>query len=191
MTKLTEKFERAFLYASAVHGGQTRKGTTVPYVSHLIAVTATVLEYGGTEDMAIAALLHDAVEDQGGMPRLEDIRTKFGDAVADIVFACSDSSDIGRPKAEWESRKRKYIQHLDELSQDALLVSLSDKVHNARSILRDSRRANIGEAVWDRFKRPKELTVWYYAELANAFQRLLPGQLADELGEIVLAMDQA
>lgn len=188
MTKLTDKFDRAFIYASAIHGGQVRKGTSIPYLSHLMAVSATVLEYDGTEDMAIAALLHDSVEDQGGMPRLDDIRVKFGNSVADIVLACSDSTETGQPKPEWADRKKKYIEHLKELSHDALLVSLSDKVHNARSILRDSRRVNIGMAVWDRFKRPKEDTIWYYGALAAEFQALLPGQLSDELAAIVIEM---
>ncbi len=97
MTKITEKFDRALLYASHVHGGQVRKGTDVPYLSHLMAVAATVLEYGGNEDMAIAGLLHDAVEDQGGLARLEDIRTRFGDRVADIVYSCTDSAETHKP----------------------------------------------------------------------------------------------
>ena len=191
-TVLTDRFDRALLYATHVHGGQVRKATSIPYVAHLLAVAATVLEYGGSEDMAIAGLLHDAVEDQGGEPRLADIRNRFGDRVADIVRSCSDSvvnSSAGQQKENWRTRKTRYIEHLNTVDQETLLVSLSDKVHNARSILRDLRKPEIGSAVWDRFKNPKEETLWYYRELANAFQRLLPGQLADELVEIVIVLE--
>lgn len=192
-TVLTDRFDRALLYATHVHGGQVRKGTSIPYVAHLLAVAATVLEYGGFEDMAIAALLHDAVEDQGGEPRLSDIRNRFGDRVADIVRACSDSvvnTSGGHHKEDWHTRKTQYIEHLNTADQDTRLVSLSDKVHNARSILRDLRKPEIGSAVWDRFKpRKREQILWHYRELANAFQKLLPGQLADELIEIVIVLE--
>ncbi len=191
-TVLTDRFDRALLYATHVHGGQVRNGTSIPYVAHLLAVAATVLEYGGSEDMAIAALLHDAVEDQGGEPRLSDIRNRFGDRVADIVRACSDSvvnTSAGHHKEDWRTRKTQYIEHLNTVDQDTLLVSLSDKIHNARSILRDLRKPEIGSAVWARFKSPKEQTLWHYRELANAFQKLLPGQLADELVEIVIVLE--
>ena len=191
-TVLTDRFDRALLYATHVHGGQVRKGTSTPYVAHLLAVAATVLEYGGSEEMAIAGLLHDAVEDQGGEPRLTDIRNRFGDRVADIVRSCSDSVvelSAGQQKEGWRTRKMKYIEHLDAVDQETILVSLSDKVHNARSILRDLRKPEIGAAVWDRFNKPKEETLSYYRELANAFQRLLPGQLSDELVEIVIVLE--
>lgn len=182
MRNLTDKFDRALLYATHVHGGQTRKSTHIPYIAHLMAVAATVLEYGGSEDMAIAGLLHDAVEDQGGEPRLNDIRSRFGDRVADIVRACSDSTTHGQEKEDWATRKRRYIEHLKTVDEDTLLVSLADKVHNARSILRDARNPEIGEAVWKRFNKPKELTVGYYRQLADTFlQRLQRHQLADEL----------
>lgn len=191
-TVLTNRFDRALLYATYVHGGQVRKGTSIPYLAHLLAVAATVLEYGGSEDMAIAALLHDAVEDQGGEPRLSDIRNRFGDRVADIVRSCSDSvvnSSAGQHKEDSHTRKTQYIEHLKTADQETLLVSLSDKVHNARSIFRDLRKPEIGETVWARFKNPKAQSLWYYRELANAFQKLLPGQLADELGEIVIVLE--
>ncbi|HMA55196.1 MAG TPA: HD domain-containing protein [Pseudolabrys sp.] len=191
-TILTDRFDRALLYATHVHGGQVRKKTTIPYIAHLLAVAATVLEYGGSEDMAVAALLHDAVEDQGGEPRLADIRNRFGDRVADIVRACSDSvvnTAAGQQKEDWRTRKVRYIEHLKTVDSETLLVSLSDKAHNARSILRDLRKPEIGSAVWDRFKQPKEDILWYYRELANAFQKLLPGQLADELMEIVIVLE--
>jgi (p)ppGpp synthase/HD superfamily hydrolase len=189
-TVLTDRFDRALLYATHVHGGQVRKETTIPYIAHVLAVAATVLEYGGSEDMAIAGLLHDAAEDQGGEPRLADIRNRFGDRVADIVHACSDSAAAGEQKDDWRPRKMRYIEHLKTIDQQTLLVSLSDKVHNARSILRNLRKPEIGSAVWSRFgKRPKEDTLWYYRELANAFQGLLPGQLSEELMEIVIMLE--
>ena len=187
-TVLTDRFDRALLYATHVHGGQVRKKTVIPYVAHLLAVSATVLEYGGDEDQAIAGLLHDAVEDQGGEPRLHDIRNRFGERVADMVRSCSDSTAdtaAGQPKENWQVRKERYLRHLHTIDGDTLLVSLSDKVHNARSILRDLRKEEIGELVWQRFSQPRERTIWYYEELAKTFKDVLPGQLADELEEIV------
>src|SRR5215475_14694477 len=115
VTKLTAKFDQALVYATHVHGGQARKGTSIPYVSHLLAVSATVLEYGGDEDLAIAALLHDSVEDQGGKARLEDVRNRFGDRVASVVAACSDSladTTKGERKADSQKRKQAYLAHL-------------------------------------------------------------------------------
>ncbi len=188
-TILTDRFDRALLYATHVHGGQTRKATSIPYIAHLLAVAATVLEYGGSEDMAIAALLHDAAEDQGGEPRLRDIRNRFGDRVADIVRSCSDSTSAQQAKEDWRLRKERYIAHLDTVDEETLLVSLSDKVHNARSILRDLRKVEVGTAVWDRFKKSKQESLWYYRQLADSFMRLLPGQLAEELGEIVSVLE--
>jgi (p)ppGpp synthase/HD superfamily hydrolase len=189
--QLTDRFDRALRYATHVHGGQVRKGTTVPYVAHLLAVAATVLEYGGDEEMAIGALLHDAAEDQGGSARLQDIRNRFGDRVADFVAACSDSlanTAAGEKKAGWHERKEKYLAHLPELDRDTLLISLSDKVHNARSILRDLRKSDVGANVWNRFSASREDTLWYYSELAKTFQRVLPGQLSEELAGIAKAL---
>ena len=164
-TVLTERFDRALLYATLVHGGQVRKGTSTPYVAHLLAVAATVLEYGGDEDLAIAALLHDTVEDQGGTARLEDVRNRFGDRVARIVEACSDSlADTGKGehKAPWDERKANYLTHLRVADEDVLRVSLADKVHNARAILRDLRNPDVGESVWNRFSQPKTKTLQHY-----------------------------
>jgi (p)ppGpp synthase/HD superfamily hydrolase len=185
---LTDRFDRALLYATHVHGGQVRKATFIPYIAHLLAVAATVLEYNASEDMAIAGLLHDAVEDQGGEPRLSDIRNRFGDRVADIVRSCSDTvvnTSAGQHKEDWHTRKTRYHEHLGLVDQETLLVSLSDKVHNARSILRDLRKPKIGEAVWGRFRNSKKDTLWNYRELAKAFMKHLPGQLANELSDIV------
>ena len=190
-TILTDRFDRALLYATHVHGGQTRKGTAIPYVAHLMAVAGTVLEYGGDEDLAIAALLHDSVEDQGGKARLEDVRNRFGERVARVVEACSDSladTGAGERKAGWEERKKKYLAHLKTADEDILNVSLADKVHNARAILRDLRKPEIGEKIWSRFSQPKDRTLWYYTSLADIFRKKLPGQLAEELGEIVAVL---
>jgi (p)ppGpp synthase/HD superfamily hydrolase len=167
---LTEKFERAFLYASHVHGGQVRKGTHVPYIAHLMAVAGTVLEYGGSEDQAIAALLHDAAEDQGGKERLNDIRNRFGEYVASLVRNCSDSLVVGE-KEDWKTRKQRYLEQLAEHDEDTLLISLSDKVHNARAVLRDLRNPAIGEKVWTRFKPGREESLWNFDELAELFDR--------------------
>jgi hypothetical protein len=190
---LTDRFDRALLYATHVHGGQLRKGTSTPYIAHLLAVAATVLEYGGSEDLAIAGLLHDAVEDQGGPPRLSDIRHRFGDRVADVVGSCSDSfvnTAAGESKEPKNIRAKRYLEHLLTVDQETLLVSLCDKVHNARSILRDLRNPEIGQAVFERFNCPKEDTLRYYRELTKTFCKLRPGQLANELGEIVDVLEK-
>ena len=191
VTTFTDRFDRALLYATHVHGGQARKGTSTPYVAHLLAVAATVLEYGSSEDMAIAALLHDAAEDQGGEPRLADIRSRLGDRVADIVRSCSDSTAAAhQPREDWRIRKTRYLEHLNRVDNETLLVSLSDEVHNARSILRDLRNPAIGPAIWDRFKPTKGETLLYYRQVASAFLRLLPGQLSEELSEIVDVLEK-
>jgi (p)ppGpp synthase/HD superfamily hydrolase len=192
-TPLTDRFDRALLYATHVHGGQTRKQTSVPYLAHLLAVAATVLEYGGDEEQAIAALLHDAVEDQGGPARLADIQNRFGEEVARIVAACSEDQGERLPdgqKAPWRERKQRSLEQLRAMDRRALLVSLSDKVHNARSILRDLRKPEVGQRVWERFTRPREETLWYHRALAEAFIALLPGQLAQELRDIVDAIER-
>jgi (p)ppGpp synthase/HD superfamily hydrolase len=161
-------------------------------VAHLLAVAATVLEYGGDEDLAIAALLHDSVEDQGGKPRLDDVRNRFGDGVARIVEACSDSlADTGKGerKANWRERKEAYLAHLRTADEDILWVSLADKVHNARAILRDLRKPDIGEKVWARFKVSTKQTLWYYHSLAEIFCERLSNQLSNELREIVEVLE--
>ena len=189
-TVLTDRFDRALLYATHIHGGQVRKGTSIPYVAHLLAVAATVLEYSSDEDLAIAALLHDSAEDQGGKARLEDVRNRFGERVALIVEACSDSlADTAKGKPHWQERKEKYIAHLLLADEDILCVSLADKVHNARAILRDLRKPEIGEKIWARFSQPKEKILWYYRSLADRFCERLPGQLSSELREIVQVLE--
>jgi (p)ppGpp synthase/HD superfamily hydrolase len=192
-TVLTDRFDRALLYATHVHGGQVRKGTSIPYIAHLLAVAATVLEYGGDEDLAIAALLHDSAEDQGGKGRLEDVRNRFGERVAGIVASCSDSladTGAGEEKADWQTRKEDYARHLRAANEDVLRVSLADKVHNARAILRDLGKPEIRNTIWSRFGgRPKEKTLWYYRSLADIFCEKLPGQLSDELREIIEVLE--
>jgi (p)ppGpp synthase/HD superfamily hydrolase len=193
-TILTERFDRALIYATHIHGGQVRKGTSIPYIAHLLAVSATVLEYGGDEDLAIAALLHDSVEDQGGKARLDDVRNRFGERVAQVVADCSDSladTAKGERKADWEERKLAYIAHFDKADEDVLRVALADKVHNARAILRDLRKPEIGGSIWSRFSQPRKKTLWFYRSLAQKFRERLPGQLADELNEIVEVLENS
>jgi GTP pyrophosphokinase len=182
---LTTRFDDALVYAAGLHRRQIRKGTRVPYIAHLLAVTSLVLEDGGDEDQAIAALLHDSVEDQGGMDTLEEIRKRFGERVARIVFACSDSTTT--PKPPWRERKEKYLAHLADAPADVLRVSLADKVHNARSILGDLRQN--GHAVWGRFNGGRAGTLWYYHELARIFQQVRPSPLAAELYRVVREME--
>jgi len=182
---LTERFKRALDYATVVHGGQVRKGTAVPYVSHLLAVCGLVLEDGGDEDEAIAALLHDAVEDCGGPARLDDIRSQFGERVASIVQACSDTDED--PKPPWEERKTRYIAHIRDASPEARRVSCADKVHNSRSILRDYRE--LGESLWKRFNASGDKQLWYYRELVGAFRRPDATAIVGELDRIVSELE--
>jgi GTP pyrophosphokinase len=178
---LTDRFETALHYANRVHAAQVRKGTSAPYIGHLMGVASIVLDDGGTEDEAIAALLHDAAEDQGGRERLEDIRQRFGDAVARIVEDCTDSWET--PKRPWAERKRDYVAHARRLSGSSLRVSAADKVHNAYAILRDLR--NFGETVWQRFNAAPDDILSYYESLVRAFREAGGGRLVDELDRIV------
>ncbi len=178
---LSSRFDEAWIYAHRLHARQFRKGSSVPYLSHLMAVAALVLEDGGDEDQAIAGLLHDAVEDQGGLKTLEEIRERFGERVAEIVEGCTDS--FGFPKPPWEERKRNYIAHLRRAPAYVRMVSLADKLHNARTIFKDFRIA--GDAVWDRFKGGKAGTLWYYNALLAAFQEDPPSPMVIELGLVV------
>ena len=173
--------------AERLHGAQTRKGTEIPYVSHLLAVAGLVIEGGGDEDTVVAALLHDAVEDAGGPPTLAAIRDRFGDRVAAIVSACSDTDEV--PKPPWRARKQAYIDHLrgDDLPDGALLVSLADKLHNARAIVADLRAH--GNALWTRFnERDPAAHLWYYRWLADVFEVRSPGPAATELSRTVEEM---
>ena len=158
---LGDRFERALVYAARLHANQVRKGSGIPYISHLLSVTALVLEDGGDEDQAIAALLHDAIEDQGGDKTRQEIKAMFGDRVTNIVNGCTDSEVI--PKPPWKERKQKYIEKMRYASVEVKRVSMADKLHNARSILADYRQH--GNEVWNRFKGGKEGTLWYYDSL--------------------------
>ena len=181
----TEKFEDALGYAARVHRDQTRKGTGVPYITHLLAVAAIVGENGGTEDEVIAALLHDAPEDAGGEARLAEIRGRFGDGVAGIVAGCSDTYED--PKPPWRARKEAYLEHLARAPSLVRLVSAADKLHNARSMLSDYRSA--GEDLWGRFNGGRDGTLWYYRAVADALAG--DGPVADELGRVVAELERA
>lgn len=179
--KLTSRFTDALLMANELHASQKRKGTNIPYISHLMAVASLVLEHGGTEDQAIAALLHDAVEDQGGIATLDKIREKFGEPVALIVQQCTDSHV--EPKPPWKPRKEQYIAEIEHKSSATRLVSAADKLHNARAILNDYRA--IGEPLWDRFTGKKEGTLWYYRSLVEAFELHEGSGITAELRRVV------
>lgn len=176
-----EKFERALIYAARLHADQARKGTGTPYVTHLLAVAALVGENGGTEDEAVAALLHDAPEDRGGEERLEDIRARFGEEVAGIVSGCTDAFED--PKPPWRERKERYLAHLAGAPPSVRLVSSADKLHNARSVLADYRA--LGEGLWDRFTGGREGTLWYYRAVAGTLTAAGGGRIPDELGRVV------
>jgi (p)ppGpp synthase/HD superfamily hydrolase len=184
---LTSRFDRALLYAHKAHRDQIRKGTTIPYVSHLLAVTSLVLEDGGDEDEAIAALLHDTAEDQGGRARLDDIHAKFGSRVASIVESCSDT--LVHPRPPWRLRKELYLTHLRDADSSVLRVSAADKLHNLRCMLADWKR--IGDKLWERFSAKKEEQLWYYSELVKIFQvRGRSEFVIDELGLCVTLLRQ-
>jgi (p)ppGpp synthase/HD superfamily hydrolase len=178
---LTSRYDEAFRYAHDLHRGQTRKGTPITYVAHLISVSAIVIEHGGNEDQAIGALLHDAAEDQGGQKTLDEIRLRFGDAVAEIVHDCTDAWE--EPKPEWRPRKEAYLATLPKKSPRSLLVSLADKTHNAEAILFDYR--TLGDPLWQRFTGGADGTRWYYGALADVFAQALPGRLQDRMARAV------
>ena len=181
-----EKFENALLYATRLHKDQTRKGTGVPYVTHLLTVAAIVGENGGTEDEAVAALLHDGPEDKGGKERLEDIKSRFGDAVAEIVDGCTDTYED--PKPAWRPRKEAYVEHMRAASAPVRLVSSADKLHNARSILADLR--SLGDDLWDRFTGGKEGTLWYYRALVEAYKEAGTNPVVEELDRVVEEIEE-
>lgn len=188
--RLSPRFDRALAFASQLHRTQTRKATSIPYVSHLLAVASIVLEHGGTEDEAIAALLHDSVEDRsaefGGADGLRrKLRELFGQPVVDIVDGCTDAETD--PKPEWRPRKEAYVAHMRIAPRSVLLVSCADKLHNVRSIVASLRAE--GETVWERFTGKKDGSLWYYRSLCDVFASRLPGALSDELGRAVDEME--
>jgi len=180
------RFASAMTYAHDVHQGQFRKGTSVPYIAHVLGVAAIALEYGADEDEAIGALLHDAAEDGGGEATLAEIRARFGDAVGDIVLGCSDSLvEDPEDKLPWRDRKENYLVHLENASQSVCLVSAADKLHNVRSIIRDYQQH--GDDIWLRFQGRREGTLWYYETVAHTLVRRYHSQVTRDLQ---LAVDQ-
>jgi (p)ppGpp synthase/HD superfamily hydrolase len=183
--QLTQQFKEALDYALELHLGQQRKGSDTPYMAHLLAVASLVLEDGGDEEQAIAALLHDAPEDQGGRETLEAIRQRFGDRVADIVHGCTDTYDS--PKPPWRQRKQAYLEHLQSAPEEVCRVSLADKLHNARSLMTDLIRS--GDDVWYRFNGGKAGTLWYYHSLLQVFRSRSYSPLVAELGFVLQRID--
>jgi (p)ppGpp synthase/HD superfamily hydrolase len=183
---LGPRFEEALVFATQKHSGQSRKQSTVPYVAHLLGVTSLVLEAGGDEDQAIAALLHDVVEDCGGAPMLAEVRQRFGDRVANIVDGCTDTDQD--PKPPWRARKEDYLRHLQQGGEDVRLVSVADKLHNVRSILADYRQ--LGEAVWERFTGRRDGTLWYYRALVDIYRQGPSNRLIDELERNVVELER-
>jgi (p)ppGpp synthase/HD superfamily hydrolase len=185
---LDARFDEALTFASRLHRAQRRKGTSIPYISHLLAVCALVIEDGGSDDEAIAALLHDALEDQasrypGGRSALRlFIEHSFGSRVLKIVDDCTDDERLG--KLNWRGRKNAYLEHIRQADAASRRVSCADKLHNARCILADCRK--IGEHVWERFRtKSRDDQLWYYAELVRAFNETSTAALAEELGRVV------
>ncbi len=183
---LSDRFEQALIYATRLHSNQVRKGSNVPYISHLLGVTALVLEDGGSEEEAIAALLHDAIEDRGGDKIRQEIKAKFGELVAEIVEDCTESDTD--PKPAWKERKLATIKKLREVSPQAKRVILADKLHNARSILGDWYR--IGDAIWERFKTGKAGTLWYFRSIVEVDRELGSSYLGEELTRVIAALEK-
>ena len=184
--KLSARFEEALVYAARLHAGQNRKGSDIPYISHLLGVVAIVLEDGGEEEEAIAALLHDAVEDQGGKETRDEIRQRFGESVATIVDGCTDADTL--PKPPWRERKARYITNMLDASPEVRRVSLADKLHNSRTILADLHRH--GNAVWDRFTGGKDGTLWYYKGLIRSYREGGDSFLLEELERVVAELER-
>jgi len=178
---LSERYQLALDLTYQLHKDQYRKGSNTPYLAHLLSVSALVMENGGDEDQAIAALLHDAVEDQGGLQTLNLIKKRFGENVAKIVDGCTDA--YTHPKPPWKERKSSYLNKLQDADDTILLVSLADKVHNARSILSDLQSGN--QEVWDKFNGGKDGTIWYYQNLVDIFNQSAFSHLKDSLRYLV------
>lgn len=183
---LSNRFSEALTYAAELHATQLRKGSGVPYIAHLLGTASIALEYGANEDEAIAALLHDAIEDRGGPTTREAIRRRFGDTVTAIVDGCTDSDET--PKPPWRQRKQAYIDRISTASGSVRLVSAADKLYNVRSILKDYRQ--LGDVVWERFKGGKEGSLWYYRSLVEAFRKAELTPIVEELNRTVLELQQ-
>ena len=185
-SNLTSQFEDALVFATQLHAGQVRKETEVPYVAHLLSVAALVIEAGGDEDEVIAALLHDAVEDQGGQDTLAQIKVRYGPRVAMIVAGCTDADTL--PKPPWRARKEAYIAHLRTAPPDVRLVSCADKLHNARCILRDLRLHGI--QAFEKFNGGQSGTLWYYRTLVELFQTSDDHFIVAELARVVAEIER-
>jgi len=183
--RVGKRFDDAIGYALRLHRKQQRKGKNVPYAAHLLGTAGTVLDFGGDEDQAIAALLHDAAEDHGGRNRLEKIRERFGPDVATMVEDCTDTFEEKKP--EWKARKQAYIASLPKKAARSLLVSAGDKLNNARAIVADLRVD--GPDTLERFQGKRQ-TVWYFRKIANTFQKLKTGPIAAELEAAVREMER-
>jgi (p)ppGpp synthase/HD superfamily hydrolase len=183
---LGRRFERALGYAARIHTKQFRKGTSRPYVGHLLGVASLVITHGGDEDEVIAALLHDAVEDQGGRPRLAEIRRRFGARVARIVEGCTDA--YVSPKPPWLARKKKYFEHLRLADSSVRLVSAADKLYNAQETLSDFRVH--GSSVWKRFTVGRDLNLWYYREILEILEEKGPKNLVRDLALVIRDLER-
>jgi len=184
-TGLGPRFLRAFVFAAEKHKGQTRKASSIPYIAHLMGVASLVLEAGGDEDLAIAALLHDVVEDCGGTPMLKEVRRRFGSRVAKVVDGCTDA--YTDPKPPWRERKESYIARLRNEDKETRLVSAADKLNNVRSIVSDYRA--VGESIWSRFNGGREGTLWYYRTLRDEFLRDRPNRITRDLALAVRELE--
>ena len=184
--KLTERFEQALVYATRLHATQIRKATGVPYIAHLLSVTALVLEDGGNEDEAIAALLHDAVEDQGGKATRAEIYRLFGEQVVAIVDGCTEFDSL--PKPPWRDRKQRYLEQLRQGSSSVRRVALADKLHNARSLLSDYRQQ--GDEIWSMFGAGKEGMLWFYHSLLWVYRSTGSNPLVEELARVIGELEQ-
>lgn len=192
LSPLTTRFDHGLLFAAQVHRNQDRKKSGIPYISHLLGVASIVLDYGGDEDMGIAALLHDAVEDHGGKPMLRVIEQLFGPRVAKIVDGCTDSyGDEGKKKPKWYPRKLRYLHRVRKEDAETRFVSAADKLYNTRAVLRDLRYS--GESVFERFSAPKAKVLWYYRSLVREYRaagvthQLKP--LLDDLDRVVTELE--
>jgi len=182
---LTPRFEEALLYATRLHAEQTRKGSDIPYVSHLMTVAALTLEYGGGEDEAIAALLHDAVEDQGGDETRVEILQRFGPVITRIVDGCTDADTF--PKPPWRPRKEAFMTSLQSAPESVRLVVACDKLHNARAMVKDYRVC--GEALWGRFSGGREGTLWYYRKMVDVLHSKGTVHVVEELDRVVTELE--
>ena len=183
---LSRRFYLALDLAAGLHHGQCRKGTNIPYIAHLMSVCATVLENGGDEDLAIAALLHDAVEDQGGRATLETLGHLFGDRVAGVIAECSDTDQV--PKPPWRERKEAHLAHLRTASADARLVSAADKLNNLRNILADYRQ--LGEHLWARFNAGRDDQLWFYGSVISALREAGSNPIVDDMESVLHQLEE-